>query len=434
MVSTVVESNTSTHEYLYDVNGNMKEDKNKGITVVYNYLNLPIQVNFGPNNRIDWTYTATGAKLQKKVYTNGTLTLTQDYVSGFVYKNGSLEFFFTSQGRVKKTQSGTLQYEYDFSDHLGNTRVMFADADNNGVAEVLEESHYYAFGMRIEGLSTSSPDNKFTYNGKELEDDHGLNWYHYGARFYDAQIGRWHVVDPLSQYLSPYQYVGNDPLNYHDPDGTWGDPDDEGGLFSSLLSAVGNFFSSSTQQGQEQNEALQNAAQVDRSANRILSNQVAVNTALVETHNTVESVKETGSTVMQATREFAKTHSTVAKVAGVIIIAGGAIAENPVIVGYGVDMFTVATASDVIAATASTTDALVFNGSASQAGEDMTGVGIDLVAGGLINGAAARYLGASNAMMLPQDARALIRVTGQGLVEGINAAAGAVISIPDIKK
>jgi RHS repeat-associated protein len=222
MVSTVVEGNTSTHEYLYDVNGNMKEDKNKGITVVYNYLNLPIQVNFDPNNRIDWTYTATGAKLQKKVYTNGSLTLTQDYVSGFVYKNGSLDFFSTETGRVKN-QSGTLKYQYTLTDHLGNTRVMFADTNNNGSPEIIEESHYYAFGMRIEGLSTTNPDNKFTYNGKELEDDHGLNWYHYGARFYDAQIGRWHSVDILDEFNSPYCYVGNNPLSFVDPDGNGAD-------------------------------------------------------------------------------------------------------------------------------------------------------------------------------------------------------------------
>ncbi len=199
----------------------MVEDKNKGITVVYNYLNLPIQVNFGPNDRIDWTYTATGAKLQKKVYTNGSLTLTQDYVSGFVYKNGSLDFFSTETGRVKN-QSGTLKYQYTLSDHLGNTRVMFEET--SGTPTVIEESHYYAFGMRIEGLSTSSPDNKFTYNGKELEDDHGLNWYHYGARFYDAQIGRWHVVDLVDEFHSPYTFVGNNPIKSTDKDGMWEDP------------------------------------------------------------------------------------------------------------------------------------------------------------------------------------------------------------------
>ncbi|MBX7151964.1 RHS repeat-associated core domain-containing protein [bacterium] len=100
---------------------------------------------------------------------------------------------------------------------------MFADtgATPNGVADMLEYNSYYAFGMRIEGtgLSSSSIDNKFTYNGKELEDDHRLNWYHYGARFYDPQVGRWHVVDPLDEFHSPYIYVGNNPIAFLDPDG-----------------------------------------------------------------------------------------------------------------------------------------------------------------------------------------------------------------------
>jgi RHS repeat-associated protein len=196
----------------------MVEDKNKHMTVQYNFLNLPTSVDFGSGNKIEWAYTVTGAKLRKTVYTNGTVTLTQDYVSGFVYKNGSLDFFATETGRMKVQSGGTMRHEYNLTDHLGNVRVTF---DETGTA--IEESHYYAFGMRIEGLSTSSPDNKFTYNGKELEDDDGLNWYHYGARFYDAQIGRWHVVDPIDEFNSPYTYVGNDPINLYDPDGMGAD-------------------------------------------------------------------------------------------------------------------------------------------------------------------------------------------------------------------
>jgi RHS repeat-associated protein len=90
--------------------------------------------------------------------------------------------------------------------------------------------NFYPFGLKHNGYNnvTSSNGNstaqKFMYNGKEFNDELGLNLYDYGARMYDPSLGRWFVNDKLADDVmqvdkSPYAYSWNSPISLKDPDG-----------------------------------------------------------------------------------------------------------------------------------------------------------------------------------------------------------------------
>ena len=122
-------------------------------------------------------------------------------------------------------------------------RVSYGKDPATNVLKILEENHYYPFGMKHQNYNVDHLDfnhypgtgvalvplpavanvsYNYKYNGKELQEELGLNMYDYGARNYDPALGRWMNIDPLaetSRRWSPYNYAYNNPMIFVDPDG-----------------------------------------------------------------------------------------------------------------------------------------------------------------------------------------------------------------------
>ncbi|WPO92695.1 DUF6443 domain-containing protein [Chryseobacterium sp. HR92] len=200
----------------YDVNGNMTTQLDKGISSIqYNYLNLPGKIT--QNSKVtDYIYRADGVKVRKVFGTETT-----DYLDGFQYTNLVLKFFPTAEGYFN-VETG--KYVYNYTDHLGNTRLSYAKSGAG--LEIIEESNYYPFGLKHEGYNAlaGNPVYQYKYNGKELQES---SMYDYGWRNYMPDVGRWAQLDPLVENTEdPYAYVYNNPISLTDPDGRA--PDDGG--------------------------------------------------------------------------------------------------------------------------------------------------------------------------------------------------------------
>ena len=230
-----------TGSYGYDNNGNLQTDPYKGLNITYNFLNLPTSVQKGSESII-LEYDAAGVKLRKVVdATNAADDYTKEYVSGIEYKDNAIESIYHEEGRVVPDGNG-FRYEWMIKDHLGNTRVLFADLDEDGKiegddpgipsneSELMQIHSYYPFGMLHEGNwngTTNTTALEYGFGGKELNEDLGLNWMDFGGRWYMADLCRWGQVDPLAEQgysRTPYHYVRNNPLAFVDPTGLGEDP------------------------------------------------------------------------------------------------------------------------------------------------------------------------------------------------------------------
>jgi RHS repeat-associated protein len=101
-------------------------------------------------------------------------------------------------------------------------------------------NNYYPFGLLWDNPDAMP---NATYQGKELQTDtwsdgSELALYDFGARMYDPVLGRWHCVDPMNQFDSPYNAMANNPVVNIDPDGMWSIP------WGNIMSSIGTFLNS----------------------------------------------------------------------------------------------------------------------------------------------------------------------------------------------
>ena len=191
-------------------------------------------------------YAWDGSKRRRKVldYNNNTLS-DECYYGDLVVENGQPTRILHGEGYVDINRMPV--FNYHLKDHLGNVRAVISSSYGPGAYTLSQASDYYPFGMAltmefaakaageafteigkalptkdiIDDSKTFTRSNAYLYNGKEEQPMPG-KWLDYGARFYDAQLGRWHSVDPLAEKgrrWSPYTYALDNPVRFIDPDG-----------------------------------------------------------------------------------------------------------------------------------------------------------------------------------------------------------------------
>ena len=164
---------------------------------------MPSKVTFSDGSTIVYSYAADGTKLRTVHIISGTTTQ-KDYCANVVYENGVQKMLLTEEGYVNLSDG---KYYYYLKDHQGNNRVVVKEDGT-----VQETNHYYPFGGVFASTGNVQP---YKYNGKELDTKKGLNWYDYGARHYDATLGRFMTQDRFAEKfsaLSLYQYGANNPI------------------------------------------------------------------------------------------------------------------------------------------------------------------------------------------------------------------------------
>jgi RHS repeat-associated protein len=263
--------------YSYDQNGNLTNDTRRGLTLqVYGRENLPWNLIVNHTD-IAYSYDAGDSRFWKEESNTAPDNLKGEWylkaggkdIAVLDYKTDQMQWFIFGDKRIAKigeqipkikefdpneplptfesvlideitgepipsedglpSQSWLEDREkllypnlsYYLYDHLGNTRVVFnveivACSSTNYTIETAMD--YFPYGKALREYQSGVEKYMTTHHERDAES--GLDYR--GARFYDAEVGRFLSLDPLAvkySSLSAYCYVGGNPINYYDPDG-----------------------------------------------------------------------------------------------------------------------------------------------------------------------------------------------------------------------
>lgn len=179
---------------------------------------MPTEIKFDNSNtkKINYTYDADGIKLRKVTNNNGAVTTT-DYANDFIYENNTLKQINQPEGYIEPNGS-SYQYVYRYKDIWGNTRITYADDNNDGAistSEIRREQNYYPGGLEHKGYNNvlnGVKNNLKTYQGQEFTEDLGLNTHEWKFRISDPATLRFWQIDPLAEdyyYNSTYAFQEN---------------------------------------------------------------------------------------------------------------------------------------------------------------------------------------------------------------------------------
>lgn len=240
--------------FVYDRDGNLVEDRSKGLKISYDWRGMPIEFIQEPQPtgvsgdtlyKMAMAYDGTGRRISKTrwVKAQGDAGWSRGHVTHYtgigtevrenlvnnetkvvVNMPQGLGRYKVADASQPADDNASRTFEWYLKNHLGSTMLVYGtvvstDPNAADIGTTLAAYDYRAFGEQVNLVSSNNGVDKVTENftGKELDDEIALNYF--GARYLDPMLGLWISVDAARQYPNPYLYAGNNPVMRTDPDG-----------------------------------------------------------------------------------------------------------------------------------------------------------------------------------------------------------------------